>query len=186
MLRRKSEKFLKSEKALAGRRSFSGAPIGPTRGGTLAPLGTSDEPISESPKLPNVGGLARRFKRLNQTLERLIKRSIGRSIGRENAGEAGKNRALDQFDSIAEVAAGEAGVAEIFQRDPTEAEMNPDVVAAGGQGIAKGVSGSLGIASRADLHPFLVIHLRLMDTAGVSEFEAVSPDRDHAERPGSP
>ena len=58
VLPRKSEKFLKSEKASAGRRSISVALIGPMRGGALAPAGTSGEPIAKGLKRTDVGSLA--------------------------------------------------------------------------------------------------------------------------------
>jgi hypothetical protein len=95
---------------------------------------------------------------------------------RQAGGEVARDGFLGKFVGVAEVASGEWGVFKLFERDPAERDVDPDVIAAPLEGEAEGVASGFGISGFAEFDPFLVVEFHLADAFRVDQDEVVAAD----------
>ena len=80
---------------------------------------------------------------------------------------------------------GESGVAKCFQGDPSQRDVDPEIVVARLQRESKRVACLLGVAGFPEFHAFLIVELGLSDASGMDQFEARHRARDRCEPDGS-
>src|SRR5271166_70462 len=85
------------------------------------------------------------------------------------------------------MAAGEDRIVELFESDPAQSDVHPEVRGASLERVAKGVARLLGITGLPELQALLEVRLHLFDAARMNQFVGVrtSLHRGQSDRPGT-
>src|SRR5208282_3542641 len=126
-------------------------------------------------------------KASDETFDGVVKRCVARPIPRQAARETRWQDLARQLDGVSKMPAGEDRILELFESDPAQRDVHPEVRGASLERVAKRVARLLGITGLPELQALLEVRLHLFDAARMNQLEGVwaSLHRSQSDRPGT-